>query len=168
MNKYDLVQDSRKCILCHACEVQCKANKSLPPGPRPCQVIEVAPGGENGPADVEYVFMSCYHCENALCVKACPAGAMQKREDGIVFVDHEKCVGCKTCIQACPWGAPQWNPRAGKVVKCDYCMDRVDQGQQPACVSSCMTGCLEFGEADRMSAAKRRRFVREQIVSKLE
>jgi Fe-S-cluster-containing dehydrogenase component len=93
---------------------------------------------------------------------------MQKREDGIVFVDQELCVGCKTCIQACPWGAPQWNPETGKVVKCDYCKDRIDQGLKPACVSVCITGSLEFGETDNLSAIKRERFVRERAIPESE
>jgi Fe-S-cluster-containing dehydrogenase component len=168
MTRYYLMQDRQKCVQCHACEVQCKANKSLPPGPRPCQIIKVPPKRVKETSGEAYVFMSCYHCEKALCVSACPSGAMQKRDDGIVFVDQELCVGCKTCIQACPWGAPQWNPETGKVVKCDYCKDRVDQGLQPACVSVCITGCLEFGETDDMSSVKRQRFVRERAIPESE
>lgn len=83
---------------------------------------------------------------------------MQKREkDGIVFLDHSLCVGCKTCISACPWGAPQWNGDTGKVVKCDYCMDRVDEGLKPACVTACTTHCLDFGQVEDMTQIRRRR-----------
>jgi Fe-S-cluster-containing dehydrogenase component len=78
-------------------------------------------------------------------------------KDGIVFVRQEMCVGCKTCITACPWGAPQWNPATGKVVKCDYCMDRLDRGQQPACVATCTTRCLEFGPAEKVPQIRRLR-----------
>ena len=97
----------------------------------------------------------------AECVAACPTGAMQQRpKDGIVFVDPELCVGCKTCISACPWGAPQWNPETGKVTKCDYCMDRIDAGLRPACVTICTTHCLDFGKVEDMTQIRRERHAR--------
>jgi Fe-S-cluster-containing dehydrogenase component len=86
---------------------------------------------------------------------------MQKRsKDGIVFVDSNLCVGCKSCMSACPWGAPQWNSETGKVVKCDYCMERVDAGLKPACVTICTTHCLHFEEAEKMPAIRRERYAR--------
>jgi Fe-S-cluster-containing dehydrogenase component len=86
---------------------------------------------------------------------------MQRRaKDGIVFVDHDLCVGCKTCISACPWGAPQWHPELGKVVKCDYCMDRIDEGLKPACVTICTTHCLNFGVTEHMPLMKRDRYAK--------
>ncbi len=162
MSKYFLEQDTKKCIGCHSCEIQCKSSKSLPAGPRLCQIVGVGPRLVGGLPRASYIFIPCYHCENPWCVAACPTGAMQKREtDGIVFVDHSLCVGCKACIKACPWGAPQWNPETRKVVKCDYCMDRVDQGLKPACVTVCTTQCLHFGENDRLSQIKRERYARQ-------
>jgi Fe-S-cluster-containing dehydrogenase component len=86
---------------------------------------------------------------------------MQKRaKDGIIFVDADLCVGCKTCISACPWGAPQWNPEIGKVVKCDYCMDRIDQGLEPACVTVCTTHCLHFGTGENTPTIRRERYAK--------
>jgi Fe-S-cluster-containing dehydrogenase component len=86
---------------------------------------------------------------------------MQKRpKDGIVFIDFDLCVGCKACITACPWGAPQWNPQIGKAVKCDYCMERVDQGLKPACVTVCTTHCLQFGKVEDITQIRRERHAR--------
>jgi Fe-S-cluster-containing dehydrogenase component len=87
---------------------------------------------------------------------------MQKRPaDGIVFVEPALCVGCKSCLGACPWGAPQWDAESGKVVKCDYCKDRVDAGLKPACVAKCLTHCLDFGLAeDETGRSKRERLAR--------
>jgi DMSO reductase iron-sulfur subunit len=162
MSHYYLLQDTKKCIDCHACEVQCKVNKSLPLGPRLCQVIAVGPKMVAELPKASYIFMPCYHCENPWCVPACPTGAMQRRsEDGIVFVDQDLCVGCKSCISACPWGAPQWNDETGKVVKCDYCMDRIDRGLKPACVTVCTTHCLHFGRTDEMTQIRRERHARQ-------
>lgn len=168
MSKYFLLQDLHKCIGCHSCEIICKTNKSLPPETRPCQIITIGPRLVNGNPRASYVFMPCYHCENPWCVAACPTGAMQKRpQDGIVFVDHELCVGCKTCISACPWGAPQWHPELGKVVKCDYCMDRIDEGLKPACVTVCTTSCLHFEKAEKITQIRRERHAR-TVVATLE
>jgi len=158
MSHYYLLQDARKCIGCHACEVQCKTNKKLPVGPQPCQIVQVGPKFVGELPRAAFVFMPCFHCDQPWCVDACPTGAMQKRtSDGIVHVNAELCVGCKTCISACPWGAPQWNPETHKVVKCDYCMDRVDKGLAPACVTVCITHCLEFGKGDAMPQIRRQR-----------
>ena len=158
MSKYFLFQDNKRCIGCFSCEVHCKANKKLPVGPRPVQIIPVGPKLVKNLPRMSYVYMTCYHCENPWCVAACPTGAMQKRpKDGIVFVDGSICVGCKTCILACPWGAPQWNAETGTVVKCDYCMDRIDEGLEPACVTKCVTKCLHFGTTEESVALRRER-----------
>lgn len=161
MSNYYLFQDTRTCIGCHSCEVVCKSNKDLPLGPRVCQVLTIGPRLVDNVPKAAYIFMPCFHCEDPWCVAACPTGAMQKRgKDGIVFVDHDLCVGCKTCMSACPWGAPQWNPEAGKVVKCDYCIDRIDQGMKPACVTVCTTQCLHFGETNEIPPIRRERYAK--------
>ena len=161
MSKYYLFQDTKKCIGCHACEVACKSNKGLPIGPKLCEIISVGPVLVGNLPKAAYTFMPCFHCEDPWCVAACPTGAMQKRgKDGVVSVDPLLCVGCKTCISACPWGAPQWNPETGKAVKCDYCINRLDQGKQPACVTVCTTHCLQFGPAETASSVRRERYAK--------
>lgn len=160
MSDYFIIQDTQKCIGCHACEIQCKTHKSLPVGPKLCQVIEVGPHLIDGLPRASFVFLPCFHCHEAWCIAACPTGAMQRRSDGIVFVDADLCVGCKACIIACPWGTPQWNPETGKVVKCDYCMDRIDQGLEPACVTICVTHCLHFKKTATIPQVKRERYAR--------
>jgi Fe-S-cluster-containing dehydrogenase component len=167
MSQYYLFQDTKNCIGCHSCEIVCKSNKALPVGPKPCQVIHVAPKMVNGIPRASYVFMPCFHCENPWCVAACPTGAMRKRpHDGIIYVDAGLCVGCKTCVTACPWGAPQWNPETGKVVKCDYCKDRLDAGLKPACVTICTTHCLHFGKVEAMTQLRRERHAK--VIASLE
>ena len=111
MSQYYLFQDTKKCIGCRTCEVQCKANKSLPSGPKPCQIIQVGPKLIGEVPKISFIFMPCFHCENPWCVSACPTGAMQKRSrDGIVFIDQDLCVGCKTCVAALPLGRSPVEP----------------------------------------------------------
>ncbi|MGD9234495.1 MAG: 4Fe-4S dicluster domain-containing protein [Desulfobacterales bacterium] len=161
MSIYYLYQDQKKCIGCFSCTIACKSNKHILVGPKPTDIITVGPKMIHGEPRASYVFMPCFHCENPWCVAACPTGAMQKRsQDGIVFIDSNLCVGCKSCMSACPWGSPQWNSETGKVVKCDYCMDRVDAGLKPACVTICTTHCLHFENAEKMPAIRRERFAK--------
>ncbi len=162
MSHYYLFHDDKKCISCRACQVQCKINKGLGVGPKPNQIVEVGPVKYDGRPKATYVFMSCFHCEKPWCLAACPSGAIQKRSaDGIIFIDQELCVGCKSCIIACPWSAPQWDITKGIAVKCDYCKDRIDEGLKPACVTACPTDCLIFDKADHIPDAKRLRYAKD-------
>ena len=164
MSDYYLFQDLKKCIGCKACEVQCKANKGGPAGAKICQVITVGPKMISGLPRAAYIFMPCFHCQNPWCVAACPTGAMQiRREDGLVLVDQDLCVGCKTCMSACPWGAPQWLSESGKVIKCDYCRDRIDLGLKPACVTVCPTGCLQFDRPENLPPVRRKRYAEAMV-----
>ncbi len=161
MSVYYLYQDKKKCIGCYSCTIACKTNKNILVGPRPTEIIAVGPRIIDGIPRASYVFMPCFHCENPWCVAACPTGAMQKRpQDGIVHVAPDLCVGCKSCMSACPWGTPQWNSETGKVIKCDFCINRVDAGLKPACVTVCTTHCLHFEKADEMPDIRRERYAR--------
>ncbi|MEA2116751.1 MAG: 4Fe-4S dicluster domain-containing protein [Thermodesulfobacteriota bacterium] len=140
--------NTKRCIGCLACEVHCKTNKNLPVGPILCEIKYLPLKLIKGVPKTEFSFRSCYHCEDPFCVPICPTSAMIKRDDGIVYIDQEKCIGCMSCSGACPWTVPQRNPETNKAVKCDYCMDRVDAGMKPACVTKCTTRALKFVTLD--------------------
>ena len=162
MSIYYIHQNQKRCIGCRACEIHCKTENDVPVGPRFCAIIPVGPKVVNSVPRMNFIFMPCFHCENPWCVAACPTGAMQKRpKDGIVFVEPSLCVGCKSCITACPWGVPQWNSSAGRVFKCDYCRHRVDQGLEPACVTGCTTKALNWVTPEKASLEKREQFAQE-------
>ncbi len=158
MSEYHIVQDVRDCIGCRACEVHCKEKNDSGPGVYNCRILEVV-SSEAEKLRVDFVYLSCFHCNKPWCVDACPTGAMRRRpEDGIVFVEGVSCVGCKACISACPWTVPQWNPESGRMEKCDLCKDRIDAGLKPACVTKCTTGCLTFTTPAKASQASRQNF----------
>lgn len=167
MSIYALYQDDHKCISCRSCQVQCKINKGLSVGPKPNQIIEVGPVKLNGKPKANYIFLSCFHCEDPWCVPACPNQAIKKRPgDGVVYIDQSRCAGCKSCIMACPWSAPQWDASRGKAVKCDFCLDRIDAGLKPACVTACPTNCLNFDLAENVPDDKRVRYARNVAAGK--
>ncbi len=144
MKKYFIHLNSQRCVVCHGCEVHCKVNKDLPIGPFLCEINTTPLRKVAGVPRVEVTFSHCRHCDAPLCVPICPKDAMIKREDGIVYIDQEKCIGCMACATACPWDIPVKNPATGTAVKCDFCMDRIDNGLKPACVSKCTTQALKF------------------------
>ena len=100
-----------------------------------------------------YVSSACNHCENPACVAACPVQSMQKHEEtGLVYNDHETCIGCGACALACPYGAPQINAEISKSIKCDGCHERVEKGELPVCVAACTQRALEFGDIEELRA----------------
>jgi len=145
-----LQMDSTRCIGCYTCEVACKQEHDYPPEPHPIRGIMVGPLDCDGELMLMFQPTTCSHCDRPACVMVCPTGAMQKREDGIVFSDPELCIGCQTCAIACPFGIPQLNPASGKIAKCDGCKDRVDLGLGPVCALRCPTGALVYGPPARV------------------
>jgi len=148
--------EQKYCVGCNTCMAACKDKNNLNMGQRFRKVYEVS-GGEytvnkNVVVPKIYAFwitISCNHCINPICVNECPTKAIKKRlEDGIVFIDQEKCIGCLRCLKSCPYEAPQYNSATKKVEKCDFCLDFLAQGKDPACVSACPMRALDYGTLD--------------------
>lgn len=148
MARYAMVLDTGRCVGCHSCTVACKVHNELPVEMIYNPVTTVGPTGVFPDVHMLHVPLLCMHCENPPCVDACPTFASQRRDDGIVFVDEEKCVGCKACVMACPYGARVSNHKKGTVQKCDFCKDRVDAGKEPHCVKTCHQRARTFGDLD--------------------
>lgn len=138
--QYGFVVDVSRCTGCRTCAVACKDAHNLPVGLNLRRVLEEASGSWRQDRmtgawhqDVRawYVSIACNHCENPACVKVCPTKAHYKRaEDGLVVIDRDKCIGCGMCAQACPYGAPQLDEKARKMMKCDGCLDRLEKGRR--------------------------------------
>jgi formate dehydrogenase iron-sulfur subunit len=166
--QHGVVVDVRRCIGCKACQVACKAWNKLP-----AEQTEISKDGEYtnptyfsaitwkivhfkeigdydsnvaGTGGLKWRMLSdnCKHCLEPACVSVCPAGALWKRADGPVLYDLDRCVGCGYCTMACPWGVPHYDEEINAIRKCTMCFDRIDQGNEPACVSVCPTDALKF------------------------
>jgi len=148
MTRYAMVMDTRRCIGCQSCTVACKINNELPIEMIYNPVVTVGPQGIYPHLHMNHYPLICMHCDNPPCVNACPTGASQQSEDGIVWVDAKKCMGCKACIQACPYHSRHLNRATGAVQKCDFCKDRVRQGEEPYCVQTCHQRARIFGDLD--------------------
>jgi anaerobic dimethyl sulfoxide reductase subunit B (iron-sulfur subunit) len=136
------------CIGCRACEVACKDKNGLPAGPR-FRRVQYIEGGTYPDVFAYKVNISCNHCAEPACLPACPTGAIWKRPDnGIVDIDSTLCIGCRRCEATCPYGAPQWDPEAEIVKKCNLCVDELESGRLPYCVMACMMRVLDVGPID--------------------
>jgi anaerobic dimethyl sulfoxide reductase subunit B len=155
--------DASACNGCKACMVACKSKNNLPVGINFRRVYQYGGGTwVQHPDDatimlpnnmfVYSISVACNHCETPTCRDVCPAAAITKREDGVVLVDPDKCIGCRYCEWACPYGAPQFSEETGTMSKCDFCADLLDKGEQPFCTSACVMRALEFGDINELRA----------------
>ncbi|MBI5248713.1 MAG: 4Fe-4S dicluster domain-containing protein [Desulfomonile tiedjei] len=189
-----MVIDTRKCVGCHACTIGCVAENKLPPGVvyRPVVIREI---GEYPHVQIRFLPRPCMQCDNPSCVPVCPVKATWKRPDGVVAIDYDKCIGCRYCLNACPYGArtsdfgryysadaavgastgkdrpldgsaasqwehepnneyaKSWNRKghhspAGNARKCHFCLHRLEVGQLPMCVTTCIGRATYFGDSN--------------------
>ena len=139
--------DHSRCIGCHACSVACKSENQVPLGVFRTWVKQVEKG-QGEATRRHFGVLRCNQCENAPCVQICPTAAMHRRPDGIVDFDHEICIGCKACIQACPYDAIYIDPVNNTAAKCNFCAHRIEVGLEPACVAACPADALAVSDLD--------------------
>ena len=133
------------CIACHACEAACSEKNDNPPHIA-FRSVGFVEGGTYPNYQRLNISMACNHCDNPVCLKGCPTRAYTKfAEYGAVLQDPDICFGCGYCTWVCPYNAPQLDPVRGQVTKCNMCIDRLEAGLKPACVSACLGKALEFG-----------------------
>jgi Fe-S-cluster-containing dehydrogenase component/formate-dependent nitrite reductase membrane component NrfD len=152
MANYGFAIDLRKCIGCHACTIACKAEHEIPVGVNRCWVKTVEKGSF---PDTRRLFFPvlCNQCTDAPCVRICPTRALYKRRDGIVDLNGESCIGCRACMEACPYDQLFIDPNTHTAEKCNFCANRVENELLPACVIVCPTECRIFGDLDDPSSA---------------
>lgn len=174
MTRYGMAIDLSRCIGCNTRAVACKVSNNLPKDvwwnvvhTEGRDFADTSKGTYGGEMQLSWLPVNCMHCENAVCEEVCPTGATVKRDDGIVTVDEETCIGCKSCMEACPYDVrrlienepeyylelPIGDPAAkshkgGTVEKCDFCAGRIDRGEKPACMELCPGRARYWGDLD--------------------
>jgi len=147
MARFGMAIDTAKCVGCMDCVVACKTENDVPEGFCRDWITEEVRGVFPQP-QLEIRSERCNHCDNPPCVHCCPTGASHVEEFGkLVQIHHDLCIGCKACLASCPYNARFIHPE-GYADKCTFCMHRVKQGLDPACVSVCPTYCMTFGDLD--------------------
>ncbi|NNE33956.1 MAG: 4Fe-4S dicluster domain-containing protein, partial [Rhodothermales bacterium] len=147
MMNYGFLIRNDRCIGCHACSTACKSENEVPLGVNRTWVKYVETGAYPDVAR-HFQVTRCNHCANPPCVRICPVTAMYQRDDGIVEFDPDVCIGCKACLQACPYDAIYIDPDSGTAAKCHYCAHRTDLGMEPACVVVCPEHAIIAGDLD--------------------
>ncbi|GAB2864254.1 sulfate reduction electron transfer complex DsrMKJOP subunit DsrO [Nocardioides pacificus] len=190
--RWGMVIDLNRCIGCQTCSVACKIKNNLPEGTWWNRVLTVEGdeidqvGGTVEHPTLSFLPMACQHCEEPACLPVCPTGATYKREDGIVAIHTEDCIGCRSCIQACPYGVRVFNEKPAKrptdhalgssavtsgvrgtVEKCDFCMDRIDAGGLPMCIETCPARARFVGDLNDPDSEVSR-LIREQGAQQLQ
>ena len=160
MSRLALMIDLERCIGCKSCEAACKAEHGLGPGENRNRVIWL---GDTQAPLLDFLTLSCQHCERPACLRACPVAPkaiMKDPETGVVSINEDRCTGCGECVVACPYGAMGYDPIDHHALKCDLCHDRREVGLKPACATVCPGSAITFGTRDdhlaKMEAEGRR------------
>ncbi len=142
--------DLTMCVGCNSCQDACKAQNGLPEGAE--QKLSATAYTALEEHDGVFVRRMCQHCNEPTCASVCPVGAFTKTPDGPVLYDESKCIGCRYCMQACPFQVPryQWSSNYPKVEKCRFCAERLAAGKPTACSEACPTGATKFGDRDEL------------------
>ncbi|MCL4487709.1 MAG: 4Fe-4S dicluster domain-containing protein [Chloroflexi bacterium] len=172
MSKYAMLIDETRCTGCRACQIACKQWNDLPaekthnrgsyqnPPALSAQTWNLIEFREIQAGDkVGFYFLkrACMHCEHPACASVCPVGALHKTAEGPVIYDESKCIGCRYCMAACPFGIPTFDWSKGVlgqpvIHKCNFCIDRVSNGLLPACAKACPSRVIAFGEREQLLA----------------
>jgi Fe-S-cluster-containing dehydrogenase component len=144
MTQMSIVFDLDRCIACHSC----KQENNVRLGAFWSKVLPMGPYGKFPDLEMYWLPVLCQHCKDPQCTKVCPTGASHKSADGIVLIDKEKCIGCRYCTMACPYGVRYYNEEEGVVEKCTLCAHLVERGEEPACVKMCVGKARIFGDID--------------------
>ena len=160
--RYGFVIDQTRCIGCHACTVACKEENGVPLGVFRTWVKYIERGEFPG-TQRRFAVLRCNHCDSAPCVTICPTRALFRRPDGIVDLDHEACIGCKSCLQACPYDALYIDPESHTAAKCHFCAHRVEMQLEPACVIVCPERAILAGDLDDPASVVSRTIARHEV-----
>ena len=155
--------DLERCVGCYACVVACMDQNDIDIDAQDgFRSVSVAGPANSVTRKLGYVSMACMHCGDAPCASGCPTGCLQKDANGLVVYDTTLCIGCRSCMMNCPYGAPRFDPN-GKISKCDGCAIRVENGLIPACVRVCPAKSLKYDTVENIEEGKKLKSLRKAL-----